>query len=579
MTGGFTFVYNYDVKSVYKKAVSAAGKREVTGCAMRTETYALPSAQPLTEAYIHRKDNRIEALYGYHSGAEQDWDRRMKRLEKSSGIRADAAAIAHVLRAYNEKAGAASEVFASISSIAEGAPVVVGGQQAGLWTGPLLVIHKAVSIIGAAKSASEQLGRKVVPVFWIAGEDHDWDEANHAYVLTAEQELRKLAAARPEGARTSVSRTEISAETWEQLLNELEQALPHSEFKPVLLEELRQMTRKADSLSDLFAFILSHLFGKEGLVLLDADDPDIRRLEAPMFRTMIERNDDLEQAYKASAELVAQLGYTLQADVTPGSANLFVFQRANGDERTLLHKQGGLFQDRKGQVTFTEAQLLQLADEQPQQLSNNVLTRPLMQDYLFPVLATVLGPGEIAYWALTGEAFRTLGMEMPIIVPRMSYTLIEGTVAKHMAKYELSFEDVMLRFEERKGQWLKEQDGLSIEQQFAEARQTFEQLYKPLLDLAASVQPALSKLGDTNLQKIVEQINYMGAKTVDAFNKQFEASTRQLDRIHLSIKPSGKPQERVLNMTAYWNRYSLSWLEKLLEAPYSRTGGHHIVYL
>lgn len=579
MTGGFTFVYNYDVKSVYKKAVSAAGKREVTGCAMRTETYALPSAQPLTEAYIHRKDNRIEALYGYHSGAEQDWDRRMKRLEKSSGVRADAAAIAHVLRAYNEKAGAASEVFASISSIAEGAPVVVGGQQAGLWTGPLLVIHKAVSIIGAAKSASEQLGRKVVPVFWIAGEDHDWDEANHAYVLTAEQELRKLAAARPEGARTSVSRTEISAETWEQLLNELEQALPHSEFKPVLLEELRQMTRKADSLSDLFAFILSHLFGKEGLVLLDADDPDIRRLEAPMFRTMIERNDDLEQAYKASAELVAQLGYTLQADVTPGSANLFVFQRAYGDERTLLHKQGGLFQDRKGQVTFTEAQLLQLADEQPQQLSNNVLTRPLMQDYLFPVLATVLGPGEIAYWALTGEAFLTLGMEMPIIVPRMSYTLIEGTVAKHMTKYELSFEDVMLRFEERKGQWLKEQDGLSIEQQFAEARQTFEQLYKPLLDLAASVQPALSKLGDTNLQKIVEQINYMGAKTVDAFNKQFEASTRQLDRIHLSIKPSGKPQERVLNMTAYWNRYSLSWLEKLLEAPYSRTGGHHIVYL
>jgi bacillithiol biosynthesis cysteine-adding enzyme BshC len=276
---------------------------------------------------------------------------------------------------------------------------------------------------------------------------------------------------------------------------------------------------------------------------------------------------------------VKELGYSLQADVTPGSANLFLFQPLNGDERTLLHKKDGLFQDRKGQVSLTEEQLLQIADAQPQQLSNNVLTRPLMQDYLFPVLATVLGPGEIAYWALTGEAFRSLGMEMPIIVPRMSYTLIEGTVAKHMGKYELSFADVMERFEERKGQWLKEQDGLSIEQQFADARQTFEQLYKPLLGLAASVQLSLSKLGDTNLQKIVEQINYMGSKTVDAFNKQFEASTRQLDRIHLSIKPLGKPQERVLNMTAYWNRYSLGWLEKLLEAPYSRTGGHEIVYL
>ncbi|WP_053375487.1 bacillithiol biosynthesis cysteine-adding enzyme BshC [Paenibacillus sp. FJAT-27812] len=546
---------------------------------MRTETYSLPSAQPLTEAYIHRTDDRIEALYGYHAGAEQDWDRRFKRLEQSSHVRAEAAEVARALRAYNEAAGAAPEVFASISAIAEGAPVVVGGQQAGLWTGPLLVIHKAVSIIGAAKSASEQLGRTVVPVFWVAGEDHDWDEANHAYVLTAEQEMRKLSAARPEGARTSVSRTTISEEAWTELLAELEQALPHSEFKPLLLEELRQMSQKAKSLSDLFAMILSHLFGKQDLVLLDADHAVIRSLEAPMFRKIIEKNDDLEKAYLASASKVKEFGYSLQADVTPGSANLFLFHSANGDERTLLHKKDGLFQDRRGQLSLTEDELLQIADEQPEQLSNNVLTRPLMQDYLFPVLATVLGPGEIAYWALTGEAFRTLDMEMPIIVPRMSYTLIEGTVAKHMDKYELSFEDVMERFEERKSAWLKEQDGLSIEQQFEDARQQFEQLYKPLLDLATTVQPSLAKLGDTNMQKIVEQINYMGSKTVDAFNKQFEASTRQLDRIHHSIKPLGKPQERVLNMTAYWNRYSLNWLDKLLEAPYSREGGHEIVYL
>lgn len=553
--------------------------REVTGCAMRKESYSLPSAQPLTEAYIHREDERVAALYGYHAGAEEDWERRLKHLDQSGSKRADAHELARVLRAYNEAAHAAPEVFASISAIANGAPVVIGGQQAGLWTGPLLVIHKAVSIIGAAKSATEQLGQEVVPVFWIAGEDHDWDEANHAYVVTAEQELRKLSVARPEGGRTSVSRTAINEEKWSQLLEELEQALPSSEFKPVMLDELRQMSQRAKSLSDLFAMILSHLFGKYGLVLLDADDADMRRLEAPMFKEIIERNDELEKAYLSSAGQVKELGYALQADVAPGSANLFIFNEANGQERTLLHKKEGVFQDRKGQLSLTLAELLTIAEEQPEQLSNNVLTRPLMQDYLFPVLATVLGHGEIAYWALTAGAFRTLGMEMPIIVPRMSYSLIEGTVAKHMDKYELSFDDVMSRFEERKGQWLKEQDGLSIEEQFTDARQTFEELYKPLLALATGVQPSLAKLGDTNLQKIVEQINYMSSKTVDAFNKQFEASTRQLDRIHLSVKPLGKPQERVLNMTAYWNRYSLGWLDKLLDAPYSRTGGHEIVYL
>lgn len=503
----------------------------------------------------------------------------MKRLERTAGSRAESVALAETLRAYNARFGASQETQASMGAIAEGAPVIVGGQQAGLWSGPIMVVHKAVSIIGAAKWASEALGRTVVPVFWIAGEDHDWDEVNHTYVMTAEQELRKLGVQRPEGARTSVSRTAIGGETWNELLAELEQSLPHSEFKPQLLEQLTAAAKHATSLPDLFAGILTVLFGKEGLVLLDADDPAVRKLESPMFRRLIENNDELEQAYLSAAEKVKSHGYKLQADVAPASANLFVFQAAKGNERTLLHKLEGKFQDRKATAVWTKEELLKLADQEPWQLSNNVLTRPLMQDYLLPVLGTVLGPGEIAYWALTGDAFRRLDMEMPIIIPRMSFTLVEGTIAKNMAKYELTFEDVITRFEERKQHWLTEQDKLSIDERFAAVKQSFNDMYGPLLELASSVQPGLAKLGETNRQKIVEQIEYLEAKTKDAHNKQYEASIRQLDRIAMSLWPAGKPQERVVNMSAYWNRYGLTWLEKLLEAPYDRTGGHRIVYL
>ncbi|MFX3633133.1 MAG: bacillithiol biosynthesis cysteine-adding enzyme BshC [Candidatus Pristimantibacillus sp.] len=546
---------------------------------MTTEQYKLPGAQPLTEAYIHRTDANVDSLFGYHPEREHDWVKRMKRLDETAENRANPVAVADVLKRYNSGLNASPEALQSIIAIAEGAQVIVGGQQAGLWTGPLMVIHKAVSIIGAAKYASTLLGRKVVPIFWIAGEDHDWDEANHTYVLNAEQELRKLVVQRPDGARTSVSRTGIDSDVWSGLLEELEQALPHSEFKPLLLEQLAQRAEQSRSLSDLFAGVLSYLFSKEGLVLLDADDPELRKLEAPMFRNIIERNDELEQAYAGAADKVQEYGYKLQADVVPGSANLFVFQQSKGDERTLLHKLEGQYQDRKGNVSFTKEQLLAIADEQPWQLSNNVLTRPLMQDYILPVLGAVLGAGEIAYWALTGDAFRKLGMEMPIVIPRMSFTLVEGTIAKHMLKYDLSFDDVVLRFEDRKQQWLMEQDQLSIDERFATVKQSFNDMYGPLLELASSVQPGLAKLGETNRQKIVEQIEYLESKTKDAFSKQYEASIRQLDRIALSLWPSGKPQERVLNMTAYWNRYNTAWLEKLLEVPYNRSGGHQLVYL
>ncbi len=547
--------------------------------AMELETYPFISAQPLTEAYVHRTDAHVEDLFGYHAGVEEDWNKRLKRLESSASLRASAAEVGSVLRAYNERFSQEASMLASLTAFENGSPVVIGGQQAGLWTGPLLVIHKAVSIIQAARSASEQLGCPVVPVFWIAGEDHDWDEANHTYVPTAEQELRKLTVARPGEARTSVSRTKLSEETLQQLLEDLEQALPHSEFKPVLLEKLRLMALSSHSLSELFAHILSYLFAKEGLILVDADDPQLRIVEGPMFRRLIERNDDLEQAYIAASSQVKELGYAAQAEVSAGSANLFVFRTDREEERMLLYKTDGRFHDRKETAEWTKHQLLQLADEQPHLLSNNVLTRPLMQDYVFPVLAAVLGHGEIAYWALTGEAFRTLEMEMPIIVPRMSYTLVEGIIAKNMAKYELSFADVMERFDELKEAWLKRQDDLALETKFGEVKQTFEQMYTPLLELATSIQPGLSKLGEMNLNKIIEQISYMETKTTDAYMKQFEASTRQMERIRLSIKPNGKTQERVVSMLAYWNRYGESWLEKIMESPYNRVGEHHIIYL
>jgi bacillithiol biosynthesis cysteine-adding enzyme BshC len=544
-----------------------------------TDTYQPPIAQPLTKAYVDRSDERLAAWFGYHPGNDGDWAQRFNRLKASGASRVDAAALGDVLMSYNRRHGASEATLTAIKAIAEGAPVVVGGQQAGLWTGPLLVIHKAVSIIGAAREASRKLGATIVPVFWVAGEDHDWDEANHTFVVTQEQELRKLAISRPEGARTAVSRTKLEQEQWESVIAELEAALPHSEFKPHILEKLTGLAQGADSLSDMFSRLMLHLFSEEGLVLLDADDRGVRELEAGMFRKLLEQNDELEETYHESARYIQSLGYTLQADVHPGGANLFLFHKERGDERLLLFKKDGRFHDRKESVSWTLEELLKLADQEPWQLSNNVMTRPLMQDYLLPVLSTVLGPGEIAYWALTAGAFKAMGMEMPIITPRMSYTLVEGVIAKNMDKYELTFSDVVERFQERKDEWLKRQDNLSLESRFEAVRESFTEQYGQLLELAASIQPGLAKLGETNLAKIVEQINYMEGKTVDAHNKQFEAATRQLDRVRLSLAPNGKLQERVLTMAAYWNRYGDEWLTKLLAAPYRLTGGHEVVYL
>ncbi|WP_219836343.1 bacillithiol biosynthesis cysteine-adding enzyme BshC [Paenibacillus sp. R14(2021)] len=543
---------------------------------MRTEPVQLPLGQPVTEAYIKRSHPGVEALFGSHPAEDEHWHRRLNWLGANAAKRVKSDQLADALLKYNNGMNGQSAVLANINAIRAGAPVIVTGQQAGLWTGPLLVIHKAVTVIAAAKDAAQMLGTPVVPVFWIAGEDHDWDEVNHAYVRNGEREMVRMAIQRPKGPRSSVTRTKLQPEVLAEAHKQLSDVLHDTSFKPELLEHLAHAAKHADSLSQLFASVMAWLFGKQGLVLLDSDDAGIRALEAPMFAQIIRRNDELEAAYAKSAAALQELGYPVTADVTAGNANLFLFEAG---ERTLLQKKDGRFVDRKQTVSRSAEELLDIAANEPQLLSNNVLTRPLMQDYLFPVLGAVLGSGEIAYWSLTGEAFRCLGMEMPLIIPRMSYSLVEQTTEKYMAKYELTFSDVIHRFEDRRAGWLKERDELDIEGRFFAARAEFMTMYQPIMDMSASVEKGLQDLAANNLRRIQEQISFLETKTKDAHARRFQAALRQLDDIAQSLWPEGKPQERVLNMTDFWNRYGSAWLEKLLNAPYHRTGGHYLVYL
>jgi uncharacterized protein YllA (UPF0747 family) len=201
-----------------------------------------------------------------------------------------------------------------------------------------------------------------------------------------------------------------------------------------------------------------------------------------------------------------------------------------------------------------------------------------MQDYLFPVLSTVLGPSEIAYWGLLREAFRLFGLRMPTLVPRLEFTLLEGTIQKQMGKFGLEFDDVVRRLDDKMNGWLAAQGSLEVEKLFADAKAKFGDLYGPVVDTVAGLNPGLKKLAETNRSKIVEQIEFLEAKAADAFRSQHETSLRHWERIRQSVLPLGKPQERVYNVFQYWVKYGGGWLQQLAEQPLSSDGDHRIVY-
>lgn len=530
----------------------------------------------LAQDYIGRFE-QVSGFYGGNHRDERSWEQRVKWLDHSEGKRISRRALVDSLRSYNEKYNQHDAVHKSLDLLEQdGTLVISGGQQSGLFTGPMLVVHKAITIIQAAREAEKRLGRPVIPVFWIAGEDHDWDEVNHTHVLSADLEVTKIKIDGDEGSRTSVSFTPVEEGQWKQALDELQHLLQDSEFKPEIMNLLRQSAETSKGLSDAFAKLMGMLFGKYGLVLLDSADPCLRSLEAPVFERLIRQNESLGQSYQLAARDITGLGYELQADVPVNGANLFYLF---DNKRLLLFRENGVFADRRGFVSMTEAELLAELAEHPERFSNNVLTRPLMQDSLLPVLGTVLGQGEISYWAITRYAFAEMRLEMPLILPRMSFTLIENTSHKYMEKYKLTFQDIYVNLEDKRQEWLSGQNGLDLDQRFRETKESFNQLYEPLLQDLSSVQPGLTKLGQSNKDRILAQMDFLLNKTKEALEQQHSASLRQWELLSHSIVPMGRPQERVYNIFYYLNRYGMSLLDDLMAIPYDDSGAHRAVYL
>ncbi|MNO13384.1 putative cysteine ligase BshC [compost metagenome] len=538
----------------------------------------LSFAGPLAEVYINQF-SAVELLYESDPSQSESWTERAVWLDQTEHTRVDRKALATRLREYNGRYNPDPAVGRAIGQLElPGTAVIVGGQQSGVFTGPLLVVYKAVTILKAAKAASDRLNRPVVPVFWIAGEDHDWDEVNHTYVLSPDLQVRRIRMHRGAMDRLPVSFTKVEAEAWEKAVSELEQLLPDSEHKAGIMELVRCCSEDADNLTAHFAKLIGALFGKHGLVLLDSSDPELRRLEMPVFERMIRQNDELESAYNETVRDMAGLGYEPSAEVAENGANLFYISER---ERLLLFKRNGRFEDRKGKVTFTADELLEELREHPERFSNNVLTRPLMQDSLLPVLGSVLGPGEIAYWGLTRKAFQKLGLKMPLLLPRESFTVIDGTIQKHMKKYELSWNDVKDPevFHRKRSAWLAAQERMQVDERFDEVVAAFGELYAPLLEELAGVESGLSRLGTVNRDKILDQIEYLRGKAKDAMEKIHETGLRHFDRIQLSLFPLNKPQERVYNLFDTLNRFGMDWIEDLLDIPYELTGKHRIIYL
>jgi bacillithiol biosynthesis cysteine-adding enzyme BshC len=312
---------------------------------------------------------------------------------------------------------------------------------------------------------------------------------------------------------------------------------------------------------------------------VDSGNKELRRLEREYFINQIKNHREVTTAVLGQQEQTNSAGFVNMIDINENAANLFFYDE-KVNERILLQfdPQSGEFSSKNREVSFTYDELVEIANEYPEKLSNNVVTRPLMQEWLFPTLAFIGGPGEIAYWAELKLVFEHFGLKMPPLVPRLNITLLERSIESDLEELNLDLKEVLISG--TSGHELKFIDSLKdreVEELFENVKTMLADQYKVIRDKSNGIDPVLMPMLQKNESILIKQIEFMEDKIVEAICRKHDHILRKFTRVENALRPGGSPQERVWNPFFYLNKYGLSLIPELLKLQYEFNGTHKII--
>lgn len=439
--------------------------------------------------------------------------------------------------------------------------MVTTGQQPGLFGGPLYSLYKGITAIRLARELEERLERPVLPVFWIASEDHDWEEANHTFSVDRENELQRLVMPDPGAAQRALHRFPLGAAVQETLDGFLA-TLPKSEFSEGFAEILRAGFDAKSTMPEAFRTVMEGLLGPHGMWFTDAATPALKKASGEVLLEEVDRAEELESILQQNATALESAGYETQVHIMPGGVNLFL-EGPGGRERLYRHADG--FQlHRSGEAISRDGIAARLAED-PAALSPNVLLRPVVESTVFPTVSYVAGPGEMAYYAQLREYFGAFGIQMPVIYPRHSALVVEGKIRKVIDKFHLELEQLSRPHHELATEIARDEVPDDVRQALAQIRSAVGEGSGKLLAAARAVDPTLKGPVSHARAAAFQAFEDAERKILHSVKRENEIALGQLEKAQLHLFPGGKPQERVLNPFYYLFRYGNPFLERLVE--------------
>jgi bacillithiol synthase len=451
---------------------------------------------------------------------------------------------------------------------------IVTGQQLGIVGGPLYTFYKIITTIKLSRFLSERYDDyNFVPVFWLEADDHDFNEVRSVKIIDDGNSILTI------GYKEEIAEDDLKQSVGlinldgsiNEFFDKLNSSIKETEFKSVIFDRLKNFYKEGKSFKKAFSDLVFNYFDEYGLLIFDPQDSEVKKLLKPIFKKEItDFRIHTEQLVQVSATLEEL--YHAQVKVKP--VNLFL----RVDEgRYSIEPVENEYRLRRKRKSFTQEQLLELLENEPDKFSPNVLLRPICQDYLFPTAFYVAGPSEISYFAQIKPLYELYNIAQPMIYPRSSATILENSIANSLEKYSVGMNDLFIDVENIKKKIVNSVEESSVDEMFdgisSQIESTFDQLKEKLIDLDKTIADSSNRYRD----KILGTVNELKSKAEKAQQKKYEVTLRQIDRAAVNLFPNSNLQEREINFIYFANKYGEEFLNKIFDELQINKFEHQII--
>lgn len=529
-----------------------------------------PWMRPLALDYAFR----FASVASFFAGDPASRDAWAGAIDRTQAHPRRREALVHVLRAQQLRREAPAAARASADRLADARSVaVVTGQQAGLFGGPLYTVLKAITAIRLAAQVEREHGVPAVPIFWVEAEDHDWDEVASAVVLDGKDRPVTVTLPKPADAgETSVARVTLTPDI-DEAIAALTAALAPTEFTATLVEGLRHAYRPGVGMADAFARWIERLLGPSGLVVYDCADPAAKPLAAPVFVAELSHPGTTSRLAASAGAALESRGYHAQVATSPEGVALFQLE----PRRAGIKRAGADFL--VDDHTISAHALIDEAQRHPERFSPNVLLRPIVQDTIFPTLAYVAGPSELAYFGQLKEVYAHFGMPMPLLVPRATATLLDSASTRFLARYDVAFESLQPQGESTLNRLLEAQLPPTVEAALESASRAVQERMREVIAVVPAIDPTLAGAATSTLGRMEHDLQTLHNKIIQAAKRRDETLRRQFARAQSLAFPMGHPQERTLGAVHFLNHYGPALVDVLMSELSPDLGSHVLLTL